>query len=87
MKNLIDMSEKELQEMSYDDPHFLDDLVIESPYVYGQSIYFIPDLTRLEKQEESPNYEFKLFDGNTEQIELSNGFENAITFDENVFLI
>ena len=57
--------------------------IFEFPYVYGQSIYFIPDLTRLEKQEESPNYEFKLFDGNTEQIELSNGFENAITFDEN----
>ncbi len=30
MKNLIDMSEKELQEMSYDDSHLLDDLVIES---------------------------------------------------------
>ena len=57
--------------------------IFEFPYVYGQSIYFIPDLTRLEKQEELPNYEFKLFDGNTEQIELSGGFENAITFDEN----
>ncbi len=57
--------------------------IFEFPYVYGQSIYSIPDLTRLEKQEELPNYEFKLFDGNTEQIELSSGFENAITFDEN----
>ena len=57
--------------------------IFEFPYVYGQSIYFIPDLTRLEKQEELLNYEFKLFDGNTEQIELSSGFENAITFDEN----
>ena len=57
--------------------------IFEFPYVYGQSIYFIPDLTRLEKQEELPNYEFKLFDGNTEQIELSSSFENAITFDEN----
>ena len=57
--------------------------IFEFPYVYGQSIYFIPDLTRLEKQEELPNYEFKLFDGNAEQIELSSGFENAITFDEN----
>ena len=57
--------------------------IFEFPYVYGQSIYFIPDLTRLEIQEELPNYEFKLFDGNIEQIELSSGFENAITFDEN----
>lgn len=45
--------------------------IFEFPYVYGQSIYFIPDLTRLEKQEELLNYEFKLFDGNTEQIEVA----------------
>ena len=31
--------------------------IFEFPYVYGQSIYFIPDLTRSEKQEELPNYE------------------------------
>ena len=30
--------------------------IFEFPYVYGQSIYSIPDLTRLEKQEELPNY-------------------------------
>ena len=41
------------------------------------------NLTRLEKQDEIKKYEFKLFDGNTEQIELSSGFENAITFGEN----
>lgn len=57
--------------------------IFEFPLVYGQSIYFIPDLTRLEKQDEIKKYEFKLFDGNTEQIELSSGSENAITFGEN----
>ena len=57
--------------------------VFEFPLVYGQSIYFIPNLNKLSKQDEISKYEFKLFDGNTEQIELSSGFENAITFDEN----
>lgn len=37
----------------------------------------------MEKQDEIKKYEFKLFDGNTEQIKLSSGFENASTFDEN----
>lgn len=57
--------------------------IFEFPLVYGQSIYFIPDLKRLEKQNEIPEFEFKIFDGNTNEIELSKGFENAITFDEN----
>lgn len=57
--------------------------IFEFPLVYGQSIYFIPDLTRLAKQEEISNFEFKMFDGNTNEVELSEGFENAITFDEN----
>lgn len=56
--------------------------IFEFPLVYGQSIYFIPDLKRLEKQEEVLDFEFKLFDGNTDEIELSEGFENAITYDE-----
>ena len=57
--------------------------IFEFPLVYGQSIYFIPDLKRLKKQDESSNYEFRLFDGNADKIELSEGFENAITFDKN----
>ena len=57
--------------------------IFELPLVYGQSIYFIPDLKRLEKQEEISEYEFRMFDGNTNEIELSEGFENAITFHEN----
>ena len=57
--------------------------IFEFPLVYGQSIYFIPDLKRLEEQEELSKFEFKMFDGNTNKIELSEGFENAITFDKN----
>lgn len=30
MKDLINISEEELREMSYDDPHILDELVIDS---------------------------------------------------------
>lgn len=57
--------------------------IFEFPLVYGQSIYYIPDVDRLEMQDEISDYEFRLFDGNTSEIELTSGFENAITFDEN----
>ena len=55
--------------------------LFEFPYTYGQSIYFIPNLNKLSKQDENPKYNFKLFDGNTDEINLSSGFENAITFE------
>ncbi|BFK22543.1 hypothetical protein F300043A5_08380 [Massilimicrobiota timonensis] len=55
--------------------------IFEFPLVYGQSIYFIPDLERITKQDEIDNLSFKLFDGNTSDIGLSSGFENAITFE------
>lgn len=55
--------------------------VFEFPLVYGQSIYFIPNLNKITKQDEIEKYDFKLFDGNTDKIELSSGFENAITFE------
>ncbi len=55
--------------------------IFEFPFVYGQSIYFIPNLNKISKQDEIVKYEFKLFDGNTDKIELSSGFENAITFE------
>lgn len=54
--------------------------IFEFPLVYGQSIYFIPDLERIKKQKEIEKYTFKMFDGNIENIGLSSGFENAITF-------
>lgn len=55
--------------------------IFEFPLVYGQSIYFIPDLERITEQKDNKKYVFKLFDGNTKDIELSSGFENAITFE------
>lgn len=56
--------------------------IFEFPFVYGQSIYYIPDADRIEKQDEIPEFEFRLFDGNINEIELSSGFENAITFND-----
>lgn len=56
--------------------------VFEFPLVYGQSIYFIPNLNKLSKQDEISKYDFKLYDGNADEINLSNGFENAITFED-----
>ena len=47
--------------------------IFELPLVYGQSIYFIPDLKRLEKQEEISEYEFRMFDGNTNEINVNSG--------------
>ena len=55
--------------------------IFEFPLVYGQSIYFIPNLNKIRKQEEISKYDFKLFDGNTNEIDLEKGFENAITFE------
>lgn len=55
--------------------------IFEMPYVYGQSIYYVPDIKRISEQAEQDKYVFKLFDGNTDNIELTSGFENAITFE------
>ena len=41
----------------------------------------IPNLNKIRKQEEISKYDFKLFDGNTNEIDLEKGFENAITFE------
>ncbi len=56
--------------------------IFEFPLVYGQSIYYIPDLKRISKQDELPGFKFKLFDGNADEIGIKEGFENAITFNE-----
>ena len=73
-KNLYDLvNEKLKNKNTYE--------IFEFPLVYGQSIYFIPDLERITKQKEMDNLSFKLFDGNTSDIDLSSGFENAITFE------
>lgn len=55
--------------------------IFEFPLVYGQSIYFIPDLKRITKQQEIEGLTFKFFDDNTDEINLTSGFENAITFE------
>lgn len=55
--------------------------IFEFPYTYGQSIYLVPNLNKITKQDEISKYNFKLFDGNTSEINLSSGFENAITFE------
>ena len=55
--------------------------IFELPLVYGQSIYYIPDLKQISKQDEVSNFTFKFYDGNTNEINLTSGFENAITFE------
>ncbi len=42
--------------------------------------YFIPNIKKMSIQKELDKFDFKLFDGNVSKIELSEGFENALTF-------
>ncbi len=58
--------------------------MFEFPLVYGQSIYFIPNIKKISIQKELDEFDFKLFDGNASKIELSEGFENALTFENGV---
>lgn len=58
--------------------------IFEFPYVYGQSIYYVPNMEKKSEIEENNNFEFKLFDGNTKETNLSEGFENALTYKDGV---
>ncbi len=58
--------------------------IFEFPLVYGQSIYFIPNIKKISREKELDKFDFKLFDGNVSEIELSDGFLNALTFENGI---
>lgn len=56
--------------------------IFEFPYVYGQSIYYVPDMEKIERVDEPDSFRYRMFDKDMEEINISFGFENAISFNE-----
>lgn len=59
------------------------DEIFEIPFVYGQSIYYVPDLKLLQKQPLDDQFQYELLQ-NEEIYKLRGikGFENSLAFDE-----
>ena len=58
--------------------------IFEFPYIYGQSIYFIPDFEKVEKLKEPDEFIFKFFfEDSIVNFEKIDNFENSITFNKN----
>ena len=59
------------------------DEVFECPLVYGQSIYYVPDLSRVQAKSLSPKCEYRLYKfEEVKELRELHGFENSIGFDE-----
>lgn len=59
------------------------DEIFENPFIYGQSIYYIPDFKTFEKIETDNNFQYELLEG--EEIQKLNGisgFDNSLVFDQ-----
>lgn len=54
--------------------------IFEFPYVYGQSICYAPDMERIERIDEPDGYKYRMFDKDIGELNLSSGFENAISY-------
>ena len=60
------------------------DEIFECPYVYGQSIYYIPDDKILKKIPINSEFEYELLQGEAiQKLRGSKGFDNSLAFDEN----
>ena len=57
------------------------DEIFEIPFVYGQSIYYVPDLKLLQKQTLHDQYEL-LQGEEIQKLRGIKGFENSLAFDE-----
>ena len=59
------------------------DEIFEIPFVYGQSIYYVPDLKLLQKKPLNEQYQYELLQGNEiQKLRGIKGFENSLAFDE-----
>lgn len=59
------------------------DEIFENPFIYGSSIYYIPDFKTFKKIETDNNFQYELLEG--EEIQKLNGisgFENSLAFDK-----
>jgi len=58
--------------------------IFEFPFIYGQSIYYIPDLKVLKEIPLLAEYEFELLEGkDIQKLQGIKGFENSLVFDKN----
>lgn len=59
------------------------DEIFEYPYVYGQSIYYIPDFTVLKETESLKAFRYEHLEGKEiQKLAGITGFENSLAFDE-----
>lgn len=59
------------------------DEIFEMPYVFGQTIHYVPDGMYTEKFPTSPDYQWEfLFDKDINSLKGVTGFENSLEFDE-----
>ncbi|NEU04848.1 GNAT family N-acetyltransferase [Clostridium senegalense] len=59
------------------------DEIFECPLIYGQSIYYIPDIKKLKLCDLLPKYEYFYLEGNEiNKLREIKGFTNSLEFDE-----
>lgn len=59
------------------------DEIFECPFVYGQSIYYLPDLKQIKRLPLNNEYTYRLLQGEeVYQLRGITGFENSLAFDE-----
>lgn len=76
-KNLHDKVQKLLRGKNRDE-------IFELPFVYGQTIHYVPGDNCMENVLPPSNYEYEyLFDGDILALNGLAGFENSLSFDEN----
>lgn len=60
------------------------DDIFAAPFIYGHSLYYIPDCNRIEKLPFPEGFEICLKEGNeVQELYNTKGFENAIIYDNN----
>lgn len=59
------------------------DEIFENPFVYGQSIYYIPDFKIFKKLALDNNFQYELLEGKEiQKLNGISGFENSLAFDK-----
>lgn len=57
--------------------------IFEVPFVYGQSIYYIPDINKINDVREIDGFDYKLYSDDIKNIKLPEKFENVGEYDSN----
>ena len=60
------------------------DEIFEFPFIYGQTIHYIPDIERIKRLQLSDEYSYELLKGkDIEELRGIKGFDNSLAFDCN----